>query len=277
MTGALTIIPTTFGAITAKQQLRVMKDSSFLRFIKKQLVIIMASAVPPTSSTKETTNYARLCRLLVDVGAYALRHTFDAIHNPANLQAVLATNKPMLQSLRPRKIINPTQWGKLFPVISASVSSREFDITLLMMLLRNMCGLAAPVSGWDALPAVTDLSREADIARVKYFRNTVYAHAEHASVDDRTFKRYWSEIRDTLVRLGGVAYRASIDNLETECMDPDVEDHYKELLRQWKNDEDNIKDELKEIGSDIKNITKKLDDLVASAIPANKTSAEGEL
>ena len=237
----------------------------------------MASAAPPTSSTKETTNYARLCRLLVDVGACALRDAFNAIHNPANLQAVLATNKPMLQSLRPRKIINPTQWGKLFPVISASVSSREFDITLLMMLLRNICGLAAPVSGWDTLPAVTDLSREADIARVKYFRNTVYAHAEHASVDDATFNRYWSEIRDTLVRLGGVAYRAAIDNLETECMDPDVEDHYKELLRQWKNDEDNIKDELKEIGTDIKNLTKKLDDLVASAVPAKKEiSAEGE-
>ena len=254
-----------------------MKDNSFLRFIK-QLVIIMASAAPPTSSTKETTNYARLCRLLVDVGAYALRHTFDAIHNPVNLYAVLATNKPMLQSLRSRKIINPTQCGKLFPVIPASVSSRDFDISLLMLLLRNICGLAAPVTGWDALPAVTDLSREADIARVKYFRNTVYAHAEHASVDDATFNRYWVEIRDTLVRLGGVAYRAAIDNLETECMDPDVEDHYKELLRQWKNDEDNIKEKLEEIGTDIKNITKKLDDLVASAVPAKKeTRAEGEL
>ena len=66
-------------------------------------------------------------------------------------------------------------------------------------------------------------------------------------------------------------------------MDPDMELHYKELLLQWKNDEDNIKDELKdigvdikvigteikEIGSDIKNLTKKFDDLVAS----NESSA----
>ena len=35
-------------------------------------------------------------------------------------------------------------------------------------------------------------------------------------------------------------------------MDPDMELHYKELLLQWKNDEDNIKDELKDIGVDIK-------------------------
>ena len=88
-----------------------------------------------------------------------------------------------------------------------------------MVLLRNLCGLLSPATGWDTLPAVTDVSREADIARVKYFRNTVYAHAEHASVDDATFNTYWQDIRDTLVRLGGVQYRAAIDNLETECMD----------------------------------------------------------
>ena len=54
-------------------------------------------------------------------------------------------------------------------------------------------------------------------------------------------------------------------------MDPDVKDHYKDLLIQWKSDEDNIKDVLKEIG-------KKLDDLVVSAVTSvtKKTSDEGE-
>ena len=61
-------------------------------------------------------------------------------------------------------------------------------------------------------------------------------------------------------------------------MDPDMELHYKELLLQWKNDEDNIKDELKDIGvdikvigtdikeisTDIKTLTKRFDDLVES-------------
>ena len=78
-----------------------------------------------------------------------------------------------------------------------------------MTLLRNICGLTPPggaVTGWDELPDVTDLSREADIARVKFFRNTVYAHAEHASVEDAIFNKHWKDIRDTLVRLGGVTY-----------------------------------------------------------------------
>ena len=121
------------------------------------------------------------------------------------------------------------------------------------------------------------MSSEADIARVKYFRNTVYAHAEHASVDDVTFNTYWQDIRDTLVRLGGVKYKAAIDNLETECMDPDIEDHYKELLNQWKKDEDNVKDQLNEIGSEIKSVIKKLDDLSASSLMhSGEVSIEGQ-
>ena len=237
----------------------------------------MACAAPTASSSKETTNYARLCRLLVDVGTQALRDVFDAIHAPPTLHSVLAGNKTMLQSLRTRKIINPTQWGKLFPAIPNSVSSRDFDVTLLMVLLRNICCLFSPITGWDVLPAVTDMSREADIARVKYFRNTVYAHAEHASVDDVTFNTYWQDIRDTLVRLGGVKYKAAIDNLETECMDPDIEDHYKELLNQWKKDEDNVKDQLNEIGSEIKSVIKKLDDLSASSLMhSGEVSIEGQ-
>ena len=224
----------------------------------------MASATPTASSTKETTNYARLCRLLVDIGTQALRDTLNSLHPPANLYTVLAANKPTLQSLRAKRIINQTQWGKLFPAIPNSVSTHSFDTTLLMILLRNLCGFTAPLTGWDAMPAVTDLSREADIARVKYFRNTVYGHAENASVDDVKFNDYWCDIRDTLVRLGGVSYKVAIDDLRNECMDPEVEDHYMELLSEWKKDEDNIKDQLDEI-------MKKLDALA----PAKEVPGKG--
>jgi len=236
----------------------------------------MASATPETSSTKETTNYARLCRLLVDLGAQALRDRLDVIHAPAKLHEVLAKNETVLQSLKARKVIHATQWGKLFPVFRSKVSSRDFDITLLIVLLRNLFNLHSPINGWDALPAATDLTLEADIARIKYFRNSVYAHVEQASVDDVTFNAYWKDIRDTLVRLGGVEYRAAIDNLETECMDPEKENHYKQLLSEWKKDEYNINDELQEIGTKMTDIMKKLDDLTAACVSnRNESSDEG--
>lgn len=190
-------------------------------------------------SLKEERNYGRLCRLLVDIGSAVLRDTFDSIHPPASLHTVLAAKKARLQSLRTRKIINATEWGQLFPVTPSSVSSSGFSITLLMVLLRNICGFPPPATGWDTLPvALTDVSREADIARVRYYRNIVYGYAYCASVDDVTFNKYWRDIRDILVRLGGVKYKAAIDNLETERMDPEIECHYKELLSEWKKDED---------------------------------------
>ena len=38
-----------------------------------------------------------------------------------------------------------------------------------------------------------------------------------------------------------------MNRLKTESMDPDMEEHYKELLKEWKKDEDNIKDKLEEM------------------------------
>ena len=198
-----------------------------------------AAALVSFFSTKETTNYARLCCLLVDVGSCVLQDTFDRINLPGDLHKHLQTHHTKLQQLRMKKILNPTQWGKLYPAIHTSVSSKNFDITLLTVLLRNICSLSPPAAGWDALPPATDISTEADIARVKYFRNTVYGHAEKASVDDATFHVYWQDIKDALVRLGGPAYELAIDDLKNECMDPVFEEHYRELLKEWKRDDDN--------------------------------------
>ena len=205
----------------------------------------MASAPLLAPSSKETTNYARLCRLLVDGGTKALRYTFDKFHSPANLFNVLkagSAEHSTVQSLRKKKIINATQWGKLYPSPPSSVTSKDFDITLLMVLLRNICGLAAPATGWDSLPPASDTSVEANIARVKYYRNSVYGHASQASVDNPTFNSLWQGVSAALVVLGVDA--AAIRKLKTETMDPDTEKHFRELLKEWKNDEENIKDQL---------------------------------
>jgi len=127
-----------------------------------------------------------------------------------------------------------------------------------MVLLRNICDLRPPANGWGNLPSEEDKSLEADIVRIKYFRNTVYALAGQASVNDATFNTHWQNIRAVLVRLGGAKYEDAIDKLKTECMDPVIEEHYKELLQQWKKDEYVIKEQLREMGEDIKYIKEAL-------------------
>ena len=134
-----------------------------------------------------------------------MRYTFDNFHSPANLFNVLKAGSAdhlTLQSIYRRRIINAPQWGKLYPSPPSSVTSIDFDITLLMVLLRNICGLTAPVTGWDSLPPASDTSVEDNIARVKYYRNSVYGHASQASVDDPTFNSLWQDISAALVLLG---------------------------------------------------------------------------
>ena len=212
-------------------------------------------AAPTVESTKETTNYARLCRLLIDVGSDVLRNIFDGFHPPGNLSAVLIgpTVRKNLQALSKKRVLNPKQWSLLYPSAPATVSSKQFDITLLIVLLRNICGLSPPITtgSWDTLPPVTDVSREADMVRVKYFRNTVYGHAEQASVDDVTFNNQWTDIRGALVRLGGPSYGTAIDKLKTQGMDPVAEEYYKDLLKQFKKDDDDVKDKIEELDTKI--------------------------
>ena len=197
------------------------------------------------SSIKEKSNCARLCCLLMKMAPNVLRDILDSIHPPDCLKNVLSRNAVLstLQSLRKKRVINPTQWGQLYPSSSSPVSSRDFDITLLLILLLNICGLSPSAVTLETRlkpPPPADFSREADIARLRYFLNAVHGHATNvnASVDDTTFNIYWREIRVILVRLGGKSYEDAIEKLNTECMEPDTEEHYKDLLKQWKNSED---------------------------------------
>ena len=204
------------------------------------------------SSAQERTNYARLCRLLVDVGGTVLCDTFDKIHPPASLHMVLSNPsvRSTLQSLRDKGVLNLLQWGRLFPFVASTVSSANFDATLLMELLRNICDLSPPVStgNWDQLPPDSDNSTEANIVRLKCYRDEVYAHATEASVDDPTFNALWQKISSVVVALGSgtdysAIYETVIKGLATaKWMDPAAEAHYIKLLSEWKKDDDRVKE-----------------------------------
>ena len=165
------------------------------------MTLILGAASRITSS-HEKTNYSRLCHLLVSVGSQVLRDTFDGIIPPTDLQRFLKRHPAhsKLQSLRKEGILNTVQWSKLYPAVPSSVSSTGFDPAFLMILLRTICNLSPPPAGWDVPPLSVETSRESDIARVKYFMNTVSNHAMEASVSDAVFSNYWQQFRDSLVR-----------------------------------------------------------------------------
>ena len=195
----------------------------------------MASHLQQISFTKEATNYARICRLLIEVGSQVLREKFNDIHDPANLHIILHSCMPKLKSLRSKRILSQAQWDSMNPAVHETVSSENFDISTLCVLLMNICNLPPPETGWRRLPAPTDHSLSADILRVRHFRNSLYAHVTKASIDETSFNRYWSNIREVFLRLGGAKYDKEISKMKTESMNPDAEEGYKSLLKNGKN------------------------------------------
>ena len=181
-------------------------------------------------------NYSRICQLLVGKGGDALRVRFHVKHPPSNLAAVFNSQISVLKKLQHRGVINPSQWDLLFPA-SGRPDSNKFDITLLTILLRNICGLSAPTKGWNDRPPTGDTSISADIVRIKIFRNQVYAHIASPQLDDTTFETLWQEISKPLVNLG--IPQQDIDEAKVAPLSPE-EEFYIEKLKQWKELEDDI-------------------------------------
>ena len=111
-----------------------------------------------------------------------------------------------------------------------------------MVLLRSTCGLTPPATGWDSLPSPSDMSLEANIARVKHYRNWVYGHATEASVDDPTFNALWQDISSALMGLGVDAHTIYV--LRCESMDPETKQYYEELLEEYRKEEDTIRNKV---------------------------------
>ena len=190
-----------------------------------------------------------------------MREAFDIKCPPSNLSTTLK-NPATKKLLKAAKFTKP-QWDCLYPSPGMFGKSTDFDITLLFRLLRTICGLTSPVTGWDVLPASTDDSLEADLARIKYYRNSIYGHVnENIEISDDEFLVYWREISEALVRISGKISPAKAKEwqnaIDTFLKDPLTEEdkrHEQELQRWYQNDTE-VKEYIEKVESSIKNLVK---------------------
>lgn len=210
----------------------------------------MATAVPSSlASSLEKTNGAKLSRLLIDGGTTVLRKVFDSHHPPARLAAGLNANYLPLTVLLKKKVLRAAQWDLLFPPGGAAPDSNKFDITLLFLLLTEICGLTPPPLGWHTKPFTHDLSPMAHLARVKFFRNELYGHVCSTGIDTPTFSSLWEEISAVLIALG--LGQEEIDRLKNEH---GGEEDYLDLMRKWSESEEDIKSQLRNTHEDVKDV-----------------------
>ena len=188
------------------------------------------------SSNRQKANGTRLCRLLIDKGTEALQNVFDNLNPPASWNLTLKSyGRTKMKKLI--RNLNTRQLDILYPPTGSASSSQNYDITLLFSLLRNMCGLSPPstTASWDKEPPSNDITMEADLARVKFYRNKVYGHITTTSIPSTEFEQYWQSISDALARLG-----VDIGEIEKIKKAPLEEDFWCERLKQWKESEDKI-------------------------------------
>ncbi|XP_070574855.1 NACHT, LRR and PYD domains-containing protein 3-like [Ptychodera flava] len=184
--------------------------------------------------SKDTINGARLTALLINEGTEVVRKVFLKIISPDTLVNVLNTNQNILKALVP-KTLNNRQFLLLFPKSGQQPSIQDYDLSLMFILIRNLShlygGLRKPNwPGWVNRPAPTDVSFEADLARLRLFRNELYGHVATTGIDDINFTSKWQELEVILVRLG--ADKSRVDQWFTESFNHDEEEHVKEVLTQ---------------------------------------------
>ena len=194
-------------------------------------------------------NFARICQLLVDKGGDALRKALHDVHPPSTLADALKSHRRTLQRLS-YSVINSSQWKLLYPAAGLP-DSKTFDVTLLSILLRNICNLSSPVAGWDTMPPDSDTSKSANILRIKMLRNEVYGHIPRAQCDDMTFQKLWQEISQPLLKLG--ISQQDIDSIKLAPLSPE-EESYVKTLKEWKIAEDCLLEKLDEMDKKIESL-----------------------
>ena len=167
------------------------------------------------------SNGARLTRLIKNVAIETTRRYFDSKCPPSKLKAILNDKRVLLDHLHSKRVIRDEQMKVLFPPAGMPPkTSEDYDIILLFILIRNICELAPPATGWNEEPRPTDNSIGADFVRIMNYTNEVYNHSESLEVNDHEFAVCWKEITGALVSLG--ANDKDIEKLTTSSTGADV-------------------------------------------------------
>ena len=232
----------------------------------------MATAPHPDEvlrSTRGKQNFQRISRLLISGGTTLLREIFDLICPPSNLASVLK-NPTTKKQLRSAKLTKP-QRDCLYPSPGVYGKSANFDVTLLFRLLRNICNLIPPATGWNDLPTSTDHSLAADLVRIKHYRNTVYSHVnQNMETTDDEFQSLWQDLSEALVRIAGqispskkVQWQVAILNFLRNPLTAEDERNVQELLEWYRNDVE-VKESVEELKSKIEKVQDGMERLESS-------------
>ncbi|VDI60157.1 Hypothetical predicted protein [Mytilus galloprovincialis] len=164
--------------------------------------------------TEEETNFTRFFLLNFKVSPEIARRFFDGVFPPSNLPQTINGSICVILSLYKSNRINASQLellrcvpGTIWPTslhpmsaVTKATCSKDFDLTLMICLLRNLGSLLTPSNGWDQLPHPNDTIPGASLATLKWFRNKL-AHTTVPCMDNNEFSDKWTSVEKALTSL----------------------------------------------------------------------------
>ncbi|KAL3882988.1 hypothetical protein ACJMK2_029289 [Sinanodonta woodiana] len=199
-----------------------------------------SSCIEPYASCPERTNFARICRIVVDVFRDILWQVLTHKIKPTDLPILVRNNQDKLKSLD----VEINAWLMGISSSSSQIPSAEkFDVSSLYTLIRNLCRtIPAPTRGWGHLPLAGGITLGDDIERVRKFRNTLYGHATQAKIDTADFSNICADIIDVVSRFDmyfsanckamKCNFESDITTVLTCSMDKTLEDEYIKKLKE---------------------------------------------
>ena len=123
--------------------------------------------------------------------------------------------------------------------------SRDFDISLLSLLLKTLCPTQLPplCSGWDCPPSTGDFSSTADIVRIKFYCYDNIHRFHSGESSDAEFCSLWDEIKIVLLRIAShiseetkLEWEEAINRLRHDPLNPEAARNAEELQEMYQKD-----------------------------------------
>lgn len=181
------------------------------------------------SSTRDTTNLARIARIILgpctDVLRAVLKNQISPTDLKTKVQSYISAKRTPFITTNQKQLVDGEDYSK-------------FDITLLYFLLRNICTITPHSKQWGNSPLVSDRSVSANIERIRITRNEYYGHYSSFSISKSDFEDKWKYLFQSVKELEkhiGTSkdYQEALRALKYCCMDSDIQYNF---IQQLKND-----------------------------------------
>uniref|UniRef100_K1QF88 DZIP3-like HEPN domain-containing protein n=1 Tax=Magallana gigas TaxID=29159 RepID=K1QF88_MAGGI len=213
------------------------------------------STAPYFMPRKATENFARLCQLIMTICSDLLRDVLSRYIKPADLRSELDNNRRKLE-----KIMNAAQKDLIYPASgSSAITAKDLDISVLYILLRNICNIPKHKNGWGKPPKKGDKSIAACIEKIKNERNLISGHSTAGAIEDNEFQNHWTELRDAIVEIekcltSGNLYERGVELLLSCDLNPQKSKEYEDEFKR-------IQERIESLESSKARTEKKIEDI----------------